>query len=120
MIIHVVYCLTKKVDAKKEDFKQIIEPKGLKKKVLEVAHDTMLAKHLGVKKTEDRVLINFHWAATNRYAVGSVVEWLKRRAYDQHDLGSKRTRAILMCSWERNFNGTFLCLVVLASSSKLQ
>ena len=35
--------------------------------------------------------------------VGSVVEWLKRRTRDQHDLGSKPTLAILLCSWERHF-----------------
>ena len=32
-----------------------------------------------------------------------VVEWLKRRAGDQHGLGSKPTRAILLCPWERHF-----------------
>ena len=35
--------------------------------------------------------------------VGSEVEWLKRRTYDQHVLGSKPTRAILLCPWERHF-----------------
>ena len=35
--------------------------------------------------------------------VGGVVEWLKRRARDQHELGSKPTRAILLCPWERHF-----------------
>ena len=35
--------------------------------------------------------------------VGSVVEWLKRWARDQHGLGSKPTRAILLCPWERHF-----------------
>ena len=35
--------------------------------------------------------------------VGSVVEWLKRRARDQHGLGSKPSRAILLCPWERHF-----------------
>ena len=35
--------------------------------------------------------------------VGSVVEWLKRRARDQHGLGSKPIRAILLCPWERHF-----------------
>ena len=35
--------------------------------------------------------------------VGSVVDWLKRRVYDQHGLGSKPTRAILLCPWERHF-----------------
>ena len=33
----------------------------------------------------------------------SVVEWLKRWARDQHGLGSKPTRAILLCPWERHF-----------------
>ena len=35
--------------------------------------------------------------------VGSVVEWLKRRTYGQHGLGSKPLRAILLCPWERHF-----------------
>ena len=39
----------------------------------------------------------------NNYNVGSVVEWSKRRAHDQHGLGSKPTRAILLCPWERHF-----------------
>ena len=34
---------------------------------------------------------------------GSVVEWLNRRACDQHGLGSKHTRAILLRPWERHF-----------------
>ena len=33
----------------------------------------------------------------------SMVEWLRRRAYDQHGLGSKPTRAILWCPWEKHF-----------------
>ena len=37
------------------------------------------------------------------FTVGSVVEWLRRRAYDQHGLGSKPTRAVLLCSWKRHF-----------------
>ena len=35
--------------------------------------------------------------------VVSVVEWLKRRARNQHGLGSKTTRVILLCPWERHF-----------------
>ena len=35
--------------------------------------------------------------------VGSVVEWLERRAREQHGLSSKPTRAILLCPWERHF-----------------
>ena len=35
--------------------------------------------------------------------VGSVVEWLERRARDQHGLGSKPTRAIMLRPWEKHF-----------------
>ena len=39
--------------------------------------------------------------------MGSAVEWLERRAYDQHGLGLKPTRAILLCPWERHFTALF-------------
>ena len=32
-----------------------------------------------------------------------MAEWLRRRAYDQSGIGSKRTRAILLCPLERHF-----------------
>ena len=35
--------------------------------------------------------------------VGSMVEWLKHQARDQHGLGSKPTHAILLGPWERDF-----------------
>ena len=45
-----------------------------------------------------------HWQhGQHRADVGSVVEWLKRQARDQNGLGSKSTRAILLCPWERYF-----------------
>ena len=37
------------------------------------------------------------------YNVGSVIEWLKRRARDQRGLGLKPTHAILLCPWKRHF-----------------
>ena len=49
----------------------------------------------------------------------SVVEWLNSRVYDQHGLSSKPTRAILLCLGKTLY-GTSACLVVPASSSKLQ
>ena len=39
--------------------------------------------------------------------VGSVVEWLKRRARDQHGPGLKSTCAILLYPWERHFTAHF-------------
>ena len=45
-----------------------------------------------------RIQFKVGWEETH---VSSVVEWLKRR--DQHGLGSKPTRAILLCPWERHF-----------------
>ena len=35
--------------------------------------------------------------------VGSLIEWLQCRAYDQHGLGSKPTRAVLLGLWEKHF-----------------
>ena len=42
-------------------------------------------------------------SAKSRQFVGSVVEWLKRQARDQHGPGSKPIRTILLCFWERHF-----------------
>ena len=39
----------------------------------------------------------------NYNLVDSVVEWLKRRDCTRHGLGSKSTRTILLCPWERHF-----------------
>ena len=35
--------------------------------------------------------------------VGSVLEWLKCRAYDQHGFGSKPTHVVLLYSYDRHF-----------------
>ena len=48
------------------------------------------------------IILSATWSS-----VGSVVEWLKRRARDQHGLGSKPTRSILLCPWERYFTTHF-------------
>ena len=40
-------------------------------------------------------------------SVGIVVEWLERRAYDQHDRSLKPIRAILLCPWKRHFTALF-------------
>ena len=45
-----------------------------------------------------------------------MIEWLKLRDCDWHALGSKPTRAILLCPWK----DTFPYLAIWASSSKLQ
>ena len=42
------------------------------------------------------------------FLVGSVVEWLKCRAYDQHGAGLKPTCSILLCTWERLFTALSL------------
>ena len=40
--------------------------------------------------------------------VGSVVDWLEHRAYNQHGLDSKPTHAILLCLWIRHFTALSL------------
>ena len=49
-----------------------------------------------------------------------MVEWLEHQECDRHGLGSKPTRAILLCSWERHFTALSPAWVVLVSSSKFQ
>ena len=64
-----LYRITKRVDVGKVKPKRILVRKDLRKKVMEVAHDTMLAGHIGVKKTEDRILTNFYWPGIHQDVV---------------------------------------------------
>ena len=63
----ILYYITKKSDVEKEKLKQILVSKDLRKKVMEVAHDTTLAGHMGVKKT--KILNNFYWPAIHQDVV---------------------------------------------------
>ena len=65
----ILYRITKKINMEKEELKQILVPKDLRKKVMEVAHDAMLAGRMGVKKTEDRILTNFYWPGIHQDVV---------------------------------------------------
>ena len=65
----IFYRITKKVDVEKEELKQILVPKDLRKKVMEVTHDTMLARHIRFKKTEDRIQTNFYWTGMHQDVV---------------------------------------------------
>ena len=40
---------------------QLVIPVGFREKVLILAHETLLAEHLGIKKTLDRVVSEFFW-----------------------------------------------------------
>ena len=65
----ILYRITKNIDVGEKELKQILVPKDLRKKVMEIAHDTMLAGHMGVKKTEDRILTNFYWPGIHQDVV---------------------------------------------------
>ena len=41
--------------------KQILVPKSLRERVMGVAHNSLFGRHLGVKKTEDRIQTHFFW-----------------------------------------------------------
>ena len=49
------------IDRLGEGSKQIVVPKTLRRKVMEVAHDSIFGGHLGIKKTKDRIQTNFYW-----------------------------------------------------------
>ena len=56
--------LTKTVGAQKDELMQIM--KNLRKKVIEFAHNTILLRHISIKKTEDRILTYFYGPEINR------------------------------------------------------
>ena len=57
----VLYRIRNRVDGLDECSKQIMVPKILRRKVMEVAHDSIFGGHLGIKKTKDRIQTNFYW-----------------------------------------------------------
>ena len=57
----VLYRIRNRVDGLGECSKQIMMPKTLRRKVMEVAHDSIFGGHLGINKTNDRIQTNFYW-----------------------------------------------------------
>ena len=57
----VLYRIRNRVDGLGECSKQIMLPKTLRRKVMEVEHDSIFGGHLGSKKTKDRIQTNFYW-----------------------------------------------------------
>lgn len=45
----------------RNEIKQIILPGKLKTKIMKLAHDNIFAGHLGIRKTQDRILSHFFW-----------------------------------------------------------
>nr|XP_006814463.1 PREDICTED: gypsy retrotransposon integrase-like protein 1-like [Saccoglossus kowalevskii] len=40
---------------------QVVVPKLLRTRVMEIAHDSIFGGHMGIKKTEDRIVTSFYW-----------------------------------------------------------
>ena len=57
----ILYRIQSQADGLGECSKQIMVPKTLKRKIMEVAHDSILGGHLGIKKTKDRIQTIFYW-----------------------------------------------------------
>ena len=55
------YRIRQKKDDVGDPRKQILVPKSLRERVMGVAHDSRFARHLGLKKTEDRIQTNSFW-----------------------------------------------------------
>ena len=43
------------------EVKQLVVPTTLRGQIMKLAHESILAGHMGVKKTLDRIMSNFHW-----------------------------------------------------------
>ena len=57
----VLYKIRNRVDRLGECSKQIMVPKTLRRKVMEVAHDSIFGGHLGIKKPKERIQTYFYW-----------------------------------------------------------
>ena len=122
---------------KKEEFSTPVAPaflinackpkiSNLKKKIYSVCHIIITLKKFTEKNVQKKLQYKPKKIIFTVF-VGSVVEWLKRRACDQHGLGSKPTRAILLCSWERHtvqlkvikYKNTLTLIVVRSRTNKI-
>ena len=56
----ILYRIRRRIDGLGETWKQIMVPKSLRIRVMEVGYDSIFGRHLGVKKTKDRILTNFY------------------------------------------------------------
>lgn len=56
-----------------EEVKQLLVPKCKRERVLRLAHASLMSGHLGIKKTEDRILSSFYWPSVSR----NVKRWCK-------------------------------------------
>ena len=45
----------------KKSTRQVVLPTGLREHVMKVAHESLLAGHVGAKKTAERILSSFYW-----------------------------------------------------------
>ena len=57
----ILYRIQSRVDRLGESSKQIMVPKTLRKKVMEIAHDSIFGGHFGIKKTKVRIQTSFCW-----------------------------------------------------------
>ena len=62
----ILYRIRQRKDALGETGKQILIPKLLRTRVMEVAHDSIFRGYLEIKKTEDRIQTNFYWPGMNK------------------------------------------------------
>ena len=57
----ILHRIRRRIDGLGETWKQIMVPKSLRVRVMEVVHYSIFGGHLGVKKTKDKIQTNFYW-----------------------------------------------------------
>ena len=50
---------------KGQTFQQVVVPQGLRRSVMNTAHDSIMGGHMGIQKTLKKVLSNFYWPGVN-------------------------------------------------------
>ena len=67
--------------------RQVLVPKKLRNEILRFGHEGILAGHLGIKKSSDRILTNFYWPGIlgdiRRYCQSCHVTSVKERSINE-------------------------------------
>ena len=77
--------------------RQVLVPKKLRNEVLRLGHEGILAGHLGIKKSSDRILTNFYWLGI----LGDIRRYCQSCDICQRtvDKGSVRKSPVQSVSW---------------------
>ena len=62
----ILYRTRRRKDGDGEYVRQVMTPNALRKRVMELAHDSVFSGHLGTRRTEERIQASFYWPGMHK------------------------------------------------------